>query len=87
MALMLPAISTVPWVDKDLLFDWASTSLMPANCFALLELSRVVDWAYSPAVADNIAVTSAAVLLMTSRFKFLKSANWSAVCPRARSRD
>lgn len=85
--LMSPAMSRVPWVDKDLLLVFDNTSLIPESCFALFELSVVVAWVYSPAVADSMAVTSAAVLLMMSRFRFLKSDNWSAVCPNARSRD
>ena len=77
MALMSPAMSTVPWVDRDLFFVLDKTSLMPASWVALLDLSLLIDWVNSPALADVMALTSAAVLSMTARFKFLKSCNWS----------
>lgn len=82
---MSPAISNVPSVDNawDLVED--KTSLMPANVCADCESSSVM--ASSPSLADSMALTSAAVFGITSIFKFLKSANWSAVCPSARSRS
>lgn len=42
MAFILPAISSVPWVDKDLVLDFDKTSLMPASCNAADDLSLVV---------------------------------------------
>ena len=50
-------------------------------------MSLASDWAISPMLADNMAFTSVAVLSITARFKFLKSASWSDAWPRARSRD
>ena len=69
MELMSPAISSVPWVDNDLFLMFDNTALMPDNALALLDVSLVADWAYSPAVADVMAFTSAAVLSMTVMFK------------------
>ena len=60
-----------------LFFVLDKTSLMPASWVALLDLSLLIDWVNSPALADVMALTSAAVLSMTARFKFLKSCNWS----------
>ena len=82
-----PAMSRVPWVDKDCFFAWAKTSLMPASCLALFDLSVVVAWVRSPSVAVNIADTSSAFLFTISRFRFLKSVKCSAVCSSVRSRD
>ena len=49
-------------------------------------MSLVIDWVSSPDDADIMAVTSAAVLSMTDKFRFLKSVNWSDAWDRARSR-
>ena len=72
---MLPAMSSVPLVDNDFDLDLDKTSLMPANCFALFDVSRAFAWAASPDEADIIAVTSWAVLSIMSRFRFVKSVN------------
>ena len=64
-----PAMSSVPWVDKACFFVLAKTALMPASFFALSDVSWAFSWADSPAVADVIALTSAAVLSMTYIFK------------------
>lgn len=82
---MSPAMSSVPSVVNACDFDDVNTSLMPASFCADAELSSVI--ASSPSLAFNIALTSSAVFGITSIFKFLKSANWSAVCPSARSRS
>ena len=50
-------------------------------------MSLVVAVVFSPSVADNIALTSPAVLGITSRFKSLKSCNWVAVCDSKDSPD
>lgn len=55
ISFMLPAISSVPWVDRDLFFVFDKTSLMPASWDALSDLSCDMDWVYSPAVADVMA--------------------------------
>ena len=87
IALMSPAMSRVPWVDKDFFFVLDKTALIPDNCFALSDLSTVFSWVSSPSVADSIALTSWAVLVMTLMFRSLKSCIWSDVCDSARSRD
>ena len=38
-----PAISSVPWVDKDFDLDFDKTSLMPDSCSAADDLSVVAD--------------------------------------------
>ena len=86
MALMSPAMSRVPPMDNDCDLLFAKTSLMPDNFDALSDLSVVVDCLYSPAEADNIAETSFAVLSITDKFRFLKSASWSDAWDNARSR-
>ena len=60
---------------------------MPANFDALADVSLAFDCAISPAVADIIAFTSAALLSITDMFRFLKSCNWSDAWVKARSRD
>lgn len=87
ISFMLPAMSSVPWVDRDLFFVFDKTSLMPASWDVAADLSRDIDWVYSPAVADVMAWTSAAVLSMTAIFRLWKSDNWSDALDRARSRD
>ena len=64
-AFMSPAMSSVPWVDRDsdLVFD--KTALMPDSCLALSDLSLALACAVSPIVADNIAPTSWADLSIT----------------------
>lgn len=87
IAFISPAISSVPDVDNEFDFVLVKTALMPANFCADDELSCTVDAAVSPAVAFIIALTSAAVLGITSIFRLLKSCNWSDARPSARSRD
>lgn len=68
-------------------FDFVplKTSLILASVFALCDLSVLI--ADSPAVADIIALTSAPVFVITSRFKSLKSCNCSPVWFNVRSRS
>lgn len=73
IAFISPAMSNVPAVDSDFDFVLVNTSLMPANFWADAELSFVVVAAVSPLVAFSMAETSAAVLGITSMFRFLKS--------------
>lgn len=87
IAFMSPAMSSVPWVDSALDFVLDKTSLIPASCCALADVSLVADAFDSPAVALSIALTSAAVLGITSIFRFVKSCSWSDVWTRVRSRD
>ena len=75
MEFMSPAMSKVPWVDRDFVLVLDKTSLMPASCWAAPELSLITDWVSSPLDADNIAWTSADVLLITARFRSWKSCN------------
>ena len=84
---MSPAMSNLPWVDNDFVFVPDNTDVMLDSCFALSDVSLVLAWAISPSVADNIAVTSAPVLVMTSMFKSLKSCICVEDCDKARSRD
>ena len=69
ISFMLPAMSSVPWVDNDLFFVFDKTSLIPANADALAGLSLLIDWVNSPVVAVVMAVTSAAVLSITAMFR------------------
>ena len=55
ISFMLPAMSSVPWVDRDLFFVFDKTSLMPASWDAAADLSFDIDWVYSPVVADVMA--------------------------------
>ena len=72
---MSPAISRLPWVDKDSRLVFSRTSLMLDNCFALFDLSYAFCCALSPSLADIIDFTSAELLLITSKLRFLKSVN------------
>ena len=87
IAFMSPAMSSVPLVDSDLDFALLKTSLIPLRACADLELSCADDAASSPSLAVSMAFTSAAVLGITSIFKFLKSCRLSDALVSARSRD
>ena len=86
-ALISPAMSSVPSVDIDLVRVFDKTSLIPARLFDASDVSLIVVAMVSPAVAFSMALTSAAVLGITSMFKSLKSCNWVAVWLKMRSSD
>ena len=73
IAFMSPAISSVPSVDSDFDFVPDKTALIPASCWDDADVSFAVAATVSPSVAVSIALTSAAVLGMTSMFRSLKS--------------
>lgn len=87
IAFISPAISNVPWVDNAFVLVPDKTSTIPANADADADVSLAVAATDSPAVAVDIAVTSAAVLLIASMLKSANVCNWSDVSVNARSRS
>lgn len=66
---MSPPASNVPAVDNDFDFVFDKTSPIALNCCADADLSFVRDNVCSPVDADVMAATSAADLLIMSKFK------------------
>ena len=69
MDFMSPPASNVPAVDNDFVLVFDKTSLIAFNCCTDAELSFAPANVFSPDVADVMAPTSDADLLMISRFK------------------